>query len=284
MDTLEMLWNDLKSAVSFLPKPYTEYTITERMDNLCAARDAGDELMENAWFSAVLLNYKPMAVKLYKQHGSPLKLDLSDIVSWFTGAIMQAVENRSWQKKEKNCNAGTVITQIVNTRYLAAAYYESNLAIHKANFATVSLDAPLDPDSDDTRADLLASDLATPSEQYSNANCIIQDLIDDNKIVEAIIAETIAFNDCMKVTSKNVKETDADGNVKKYKRISSEFWPYRVVQILSNLPENYEEYFIDRYNIDQTKLKVGLERIRTSPNPKLYKFLESTQECLRSII
>ena len=284
MDTLEMLWDDLKTAVSFLPKPYTEYTITERMDNLCAAIDADDELMKNAWFSSVLLNYKPMAVKLYKQHGGPLKLDLSDIISWFTGAIMQAAENRSWQKKEKNCNAGTVITQIVNTRYLAAAYYESNLAIHKANFATVSLDAPLDADSDDTRMDLLASDYPTPAEHYSDANCIIQELIDNNKIIEAIIAETIAFNDCIKVSSKTVKETDSEGNVKKYKRISSEFWPYRVVQILSNLPANYEEYFTDRYNIDETKLKVGLERIRTSPNPKLYKFLESTKECLRSVI
>ena len=284
MDTIEMLWNDFKAAVEILPKPYLEYTITERMDNLCKARDAGDEIMENAWFSSVMLNYKPMIVKLYKQHHHALKLELIDFIDWFQGAIMQAAENKSWQDNSKNCNAGTVITQIVNTRYLAAAYYESNLAINKANFATISLDATLDQDTDDTRLDLLESNFENPADQYNNVVAIIQKLLNKNKIIEAIIVETIAFNDCMKVESKTVKEVEEDGSVKKYKSISSSFWPYRVVQILSNLPENYADYFTDKFKVDRSKFEVGLNKIRTSPNPMLYDFLECTQHYLRATL
>lgn len=284
MDTIEMLWNDFKAAVEILPKPYFEYTITERMNNFCAAREAGDEVMENAWFSSVMLNYKPMIIKLYKQHHLALKLELIDFIDWFQGAIMQAAENKSWQDASKNCNAGTVITQIVNTRYLAAAYYESNLAINKANFATISLDATLDRDTEDTRLDLLESNFENPADQYNNAVAIIQKLLNKNKIIEAIIVETIVFNDCMKVESKTVKETDEDGNIKKYKNISSSFWPYRVVQVLSNLPENYTDYFTNKFSVDKKKFEVGLQKIRTTPNPKLYEFLEYTQHYLRATL
>lgn len=284
MDTIEMLWNDFKAAVEILPKPYLEYTITERMDNLCKAREAGDEVMENAWFSSVMLNYKPMIMKLYKQHHLALKLELIDFIDWFQGAIMQAVENKSWQDNSKNCNAGTVITQIVNTRYLAAAYYESNLAIHKANFATVSLDATLDSETEDTRLDLLESNFENPADQYNSVVAIIQKLLNENRIIEAIIVETIAFNDCMKVESKTVKETDDEGNLKKYKSISSSFWPYRVVQILSNLPANYADYFTNKFSVDKKKFEVSLQKIRTTSNPKLYDFLEGTQNYLRATL
>ena len=284
MDTIELLWKNLETSASFLPKPYQEYTITERMDNFCEARDNGDSLMEESWFAAVLLNYRLMIVKLCKQHAKTLKLEMADFIDWFQCAILQAADNRSWQQDEKNFNAGTVITQIVNTRFLAAAYYESNLDINKANFATISLDAPLDSDTDDTRLDLLESNFAAPVDQYGKAAGIIQDLINENKIIEAIITETIAYHDCLKVNSKMVKEVGEDGTIKRYKDVSSSFWPYRVVQILSNLPENYEDYFTNKFTVDKTKFKVGLHKIRTSSNPKLYKFLESTQDYLRATL
>jgi len=277
---------DLKQAASFLEKSWKEYTVTQLANMLCQAMDDGDDLMINATFSGLMLHYQPMMVKMYQKHGRVLKMEIGDIASWFSRSIMQACDpkNRTWQKKEKNCSAGTVINQILNTRYIAMAYYESNLDLHKANFATTSLDAPLDYDTDDTRADLLVSEYPTPSDQFSGAYAIIQDLLDDNKIIEAIIAETIAYNDCYKVNSKTVKEVGEDGTVKKYKNISTEFWAYRAVQILSNLPENYEDYFLDRFNVDKEMFETGLNKIRTSKNPKLYEYLESTKNCLRSIL
>ena len=276
--------NDLKNAAKSLEKSWEEYTVTELANMLCEATDNNDEVLTNAAFSGLMLHYQPMIVKMYQKHGHVLKLEIGDIASWFSGAIMQAcdVKNRTWQKKEKNCNAGTVITQILNTRYVAMAYYESNLDIHKANFATASLDAPVDAESDDTRVDLLSSSLEGPSEQFNNAYGVIQELLDKNKIIEAIIAETIAYNDCYKVNSKVIKKISEDGTVKKYKNISTQFWPYKVVQILSNLPENYEDYFIDKFHVNKDIFKSGLDKIRTSKNPKLYNYLEATTEYLKA--
>jgi hypothetical protein len=65
------------------------------------------------------------------------------------------------------------------------------------------------------------------------------------------------------------------GEEYKYNTYSSEFWEYRLIQALSQLPENYSEKFMTRYSITPAKLDAALTIIRKSPNQKLYQYARS---------
>ena len=62
----------------------------------------------------------------------------------------------------------------------------------------------------------------------------------------------------------------------KYTEHSSEFWPYRLIQLVSKLPNTYKSYFMKRYKISEDKLTAVLDVIDRAPNQKLYRYLKST--------
>lgn len=283
---LEMLEQSLKVAAGFLPKPWKEYTVDELADMACVAMDEHDEFGYESAFSGIMLHMQPYIVKLYKENGAALKLEPDDFASWMSGAITMAVDpsNRTWQKK--NIKAGTVILQILLTRFKAAAYYDSNLAIHRANYNTASLDELVDDDAEcpTYKVDLLASNEPSPSEQFGTAHSIIQELLDANRIIEAIIADTIANNECYKTETKTISETREDGTVYKYKKTSYTFWPYKVVKILNTLSTDYAEKFAETYSVSLKKLEIGLKKIKESSNTKLRTYLKKTQTRLGSYL
>ena len=98
---------------------------------------------------------------------------------------------------------------------------------------------------------------------------LIQTCINKKKLVEAIILDTIAFNDVQKVTKTVVKTVDDEGNSYKHTRQTSEFWPYKCVQILSNLPEDYATYFCTHTMLLQEELFAALGAIRKSKQSKI---------------
>jgi hypothetical protein len=57
---------------------------------------------------------------------------------------------------------------------------------------------------------------------------------------------------------------------------SSEFWPYRAVQLLSNLPVDYAAYFKEHYSVFEHELEAAITAIRTANNQKLYRYLRQT--------
>ena len=113
---------------------------------------------------------------------------------------------------------------------------------------------------------------------------LIQSCIDKKKIVEAIILDTIAFNDTQKVTKKVVKGVDFEGNPTKYTQTTSEFWSFRCVQILSNLPVDYAAYFKKHYNVVEPELEVAIAAIRAANNQKLYRYLAKTLKNARDLV
>ena len=88
--------------------------------------------------------------------------------------------------------------------------------------------------------------------------------------------DTIANNDTFKHTKRQMKTQDEDGETVKYTEHSTEFWAYKVVQLLGNLPATYLATFLDKYDVDEKVLTVGLEAIQKANNQKLYKYLAST--------
>lgn len=254
-------------------------------DGYCLAKDTGDERRKNMYIAGLMLRFWYVISKLKVR--SPIQgLDYIDFMGWLYEAIEYACKYRAWQKPEKKTNAQQAINKCIET-IRVQKYYDLNLQKNRANINTYSLDAELDSDGKTTLLDTLvdegtcASTAAT--EDTESVHHLIQMYINKKKLVEAIILDTIAFNDTQKTTKKTIKGVDAEGNTYKYTQHSSEFWPFRCVQILSNLPENYAEYFHKNYSVPTVELEAALNAIRTANNQKLYRFLSKTLTTARDI-
>jgi hypothetical protein len=110
---------------------------------------------------------------------------------------------------------------------------------------------------------------------------LVQSYINNNKIIEAILLDNIAFNDVQKHSKKTIKKVNDEGETVRYTEHSSEFWPYKLVQIVSKLPATYKRTFMKRYNIAEEKLSTVLDALGRVNNQKLYKYLKSTLSELR---
>jgi hypothetical protein len=76
-------------------------------------------------------------------------------------------------------------------------------------------------------------------------------------------------------SKKTIKAVDANGEAYRYTEYSSEFWPYKLVQIVSKLPTTYKSSFMSRYHISEEKLTAVLDVIERANNQKLYKYLKN---------
>ena len=114
------------------------------------------------------------------------------------------------------------------------------------------------------------------------AKQLIQSFIDRNKIVEAIILDTIAFNDSQKlVKTTNTYFDSATGKNKKFVSYVEKLWPYKVVKNLNSLTDDYKKYFNLTYSINPEKFTAAFNSIKKANNTKLYKFLDATLEDAR---
>jgi hypothetical protein len=249
--------------------------IQQMADGYCLAKDTNNELKKNMYISGLMLRFWYAVSKL--QARSPIQgLEYSDFIDWLYDAIEYACKYRAWQNPAKKTNAQQAINQCIET-IRVQRYYDLNLQKNKANQNTISLDAEFDADGTtslvDTLIDEKAEDDVRCREGSDAAYSLIQKFIDKNRIVEAIILDTIAFNDTEKVTKKVVKGVDSEGNAVKYTQRTSEFWSFRCVQLLSNLPNGYASYFKRHYNVIEADLEAAISAIKAANNQKLYRYL-----------
>ena len=256
------------------------------IDRYCLAKDTGDEHRKNLYISGLMLRFWYTISKL--QARSPIPgLEYDDFMGWLYDAIEYACKYRKWQNPANKVNAQQCINQCIET-IRVQKYYDLNLQKNKVNQMTFSLDSEFDDDSESTLLDTLVDEDYEAEREYSEgaeaAYALIQSCIDKKKIVEAIILDTIAFNDTQKVTKKVVKGVDFEGNPTKYTQTSSEFWSFRCVQILSNLPVDYAAYFKKHYNVVEPELEVAIAAIRAANNQKLYRYLAKTLKNARDLV
>lgn len=284
MGELDLTFKEFKCYARTLGA-YEKISIDELANKYCEATDNGLEYERNVYFCALTLRFWYKIHKLYVENHS-LGLDHTDYFNWVTGAIFMACEKgaRQWQTNPK-LNAQQVINQILATRFVAAAYYESNLQKNQGKFATVSLDDPISADDDTTLGEIVA-DPRTPADinEDDAVSGLIQDFIRMNKLIEAIIFDTIAYKDCYKHEKKTVKETDAEGNVKRYTRHSSQFWPFKLVKELNLLEEDYVEYFVSTYGGSQAAIEAAFHALQKANNQKKYKMVDAALADLKGYL
>lgn len=275
---------DLTLCARKLAKPYEKYTINELADAFCEALDSNNETLKNNYFSALILRFWYQIPKLYKDL-QQFRVDYEQCYDGVQDAIWQACEpdNRKWQTS--SVSAEQVINQIISTRFRAATIYEANLQKNAGRCLEISMDAPICGEGDDatkTLADTLEVEEPIYDHSSDNVISLVQNYINSNRIVEAILLDNIAFNDVQKHFKKVVKTTNAAGEAVKYTEHSSEFWPYRLIQIVSQLPATYKRTFMNRYKISEEKLTSVLDVIDKTNNQKLYRYLDSCLKELRA--
>jgi hypothetical protein len=256
------------------------------LDRYCLAKDTDDEHRKNLYISGLMLRFWYVISKL--QARSPIPgLEYNDFMGWLYEAIEYACKYRAWQDPTKRVNAQQAINQCIET-IRVQKYYDLNLQKNKVNQMTFSLDAEFDEDGESTLLDTLVDEDYETEREYNEgaeaAYALVQSCIDRKKIVEAIILDTIAFNDTQKVTKKVIKGVDFEGNPTKYTQTTSEFWSFRCVQILSNLPVDYASYFKKHYQVLEPELEAALTAIRAANNQKLYRYLAKTLKGARDLV
>jgi hypothetical protein len=257
------------------------------LDTLVEATEKGDEHLRDLCASGLMLRY--WSVFTTKKVG--VEVDYDTKISYGWKGIELALEYKAWQNPEKNVNADQAVTQCIHTTFLRENYL-LNLDKSKANNFSTSMDEEVGElfggEGKATLGDTLVdeADVADREnfEATAAATSLVQSYINKNKIVEAIILDTIAFNDVNKETKKVVKYVDLEGNPKKYTQTYKEFWPFRCVQILSQLPDTYASYFGKKYQFNPAEFDQALAAIRGATNQKLYKYLDRTLADARGVV
>jgi hypothetical protein len=256
------------------------------LDRYCFAKDTNDEHRKNLYISGLMLRFWYVISKL--QARSPIPgLEYNDFMDWLYEAIEYACKYRAWQDPTKKVNAQQAINQCIET-IRVQKYYDLNLQKNKVNQMTFSLDAEFDDEGESTLLDTLVDEDYEATREHQEgaeaAYALVQSCINKKKLIEAIILDTIAFNDVQKVHKKVVKGVDFEGNPTKYTQTSSEFWPFRCVQILSNLPIDYASYFKQHYQVVEPELEAAISAIRAANNQKLYRYLDKTLKGARTMM
>jgi hypothetical protein len=275
---------DLTCLARKLAKPYEQYSIDELANAYCLAVDTSDASSKDIYISALILRFWYKIDKMYQANSVAPCLEHEDFFWWLYEAIEYACKYRGWQDPTKNLNAQQCINKCIETIKLQK-YYNLRLDKNKTVNHCTSLSSPIGGEGDNAGKaleDLLESEESI-DDCYADDDAImlVQSYINRNKLIEAVLLDNIAFNDVQRYFKKTVKRQTSDGQTYKYTEHSSEFWPYKLVQIVGKLPITYKTDFLKKYNISEEKLTAVLDVINRANNQKLYKYLYATLDELR---
>lgn len=277
--------NDLTEQARRLVKPYEQYSIDELANAYCDAVDTNNATLKDIYISALILRFWHKIDKMYRANTTAPSLEHEDFFWWLYEAIEYACKYRGWRDEDKNLNAQQCINKCIETIQLQK-YYNLRLDKRKAANYCVSMEDPVYSDgvSDDaqTLADVLESEEVVDDFGSDDAITLVQSYINRNKIIEAIIIDSIAFNDVQRYFKKTIKTKTSTGEDYKYVEHSSEFWPYKLVQIVSKLPKSYKRSFMAKYSISEEKLTTVLDTLAKVNNQKIYRYLYKCLDELRA--
>jgi hypothetical protein len=260
--------------------------IQQMADGYCKAKDAGDEQGKNMYIAGLMLRYWYVINNLKEKAASIPDVEYEDFIIMLYEEIEYACKYRAWQDPTKKVNAQQCINQCI-ARIVPALYYRSNLQKNKANINTTSLDYTINEEGKTILDTLLDEEAENRLHYEDSTNAvydIIQYFINKKKIEEAIILDTIAFNDVQKVTKTTTKAVDEDGNEYKQVHWSSEFQRSKCIKALNSLAEDYVDYFRTQYNVIDDELLAAFNVIKNANNNKLYQHLDKTLSTAKNIL
>lgn len=251
-------------------------------------------LMRSSLWAALLLRYW-FKIYQWQKNSTSLGLGLIDFFTWLADSLRDAFYYRSWRKIRWDANTNGWISnpQYVDDEnaadksinYFCGAkrgkeYQAANKDRRKANYQSLSIDTTFDEDG---YSILDREGLCNSGGGYNGIKSLINLLLGEDKGIEAVIVDSIAYGDSIKEDKHKhtfmMQELDENGNQTEVEetcyRYSHEFNARKIVKFLSELNEKYfTEYFIKNYDIKD--YKPIYEQIKNCSNSKLYKEIEIT--------
>lgn len=254
-DSLRMF----REAASACPD-YEKKTPNELGNGYCDAEEAGDIVLRDGFFAALVLRYW---YKIYKYAASSksTRLELEDFLDWLIEAISLALKYRRWRdpsnKLFKDKNA---VDKVINCCCATVRnfYYQAfNKDKRKLNYLTASLETQIENAGD---AAIFENSF---TEEPDAAAEFINSYVQKDKLISAIILDNIAYFDAFKekeftrtVTSLNAEE---EPEQIKQKYVERTFDVGLLVKNLKKLNEGYFLGFMQRYHLSEAKM-VSIEK------------------------
>lgn len=291
---LNELKRDLEREATNAPEYKREDRSTDLIETFankyCAAVDNEDRTEAGIYLSCIILKFWNRITDLYagkdKHYGEQIsfliannQITIEDVFYKIYDCILVALNYRTWKNPEKHTTAQACINQIISTRAAGELLRPFNLKKNEGMLYTRSLDEYIDDgDGKLTLADTIADNSDDGSEEIQAVYDIVQSAIDDNKIVEAIIFDQMAFTDCQRVEKSTVTQVDEEtGEEKEYSRQVTSFWAHKLVKELNDLGDTFKKYFMNTYEISGEKLEAALNALKKANNQKKYRMIESAQ-------
>ncbi len=283
MDALTLFRKNLQTKARQLPdfddSKIETSKITAWANGYCDACDSGDDEAKEIYASALMLKFWYQAQKMYERTKT-CGFDYEDYPAILFQCISIACdkEHRAWRANPK-INAQACINRVIATRGSAQLIYESNLGRNKANVSAnqVSLDAAVGDDGA-SFGDYFGSE---DDGMDCGPKMLIQGCLDEDRIIEAIFLDVIAFWDSTKDFKKKKTEVDSEGRTVTRTISNAEFWARECVQSMRKLTRGYKRYFLAKYSVKPRKFSAAMKRIEESSSTKLNVFLQKTLSYMR---
>lgn len=264
------------------------------------------EIMKSRYWAAILLRYWYKIPKWILESKS-LRLPATTFFDWLHDSLHDAFYYRSWRLKRRarpndpdsewidnpqyNNMDSNVFDRSVN--FFCGArrgkeYQAANKDRRKANVITTSIDKTVEEDGDSILD--RNEGLATKGSGYNGIKALVNLFLDNNKFLEALIIDNMAYGDSYKTTKskKSYKTTEYNLETEQNEEVEIEYNSYsydfnerKLVKSLTEIDDNYfTEYFNKKYQVDD--YKPILDSVKGVSNNKLYKEVEKTICTIRS--
>lgn len=259
---------------------YQSMSKTDLANGYYDSIDNNDVNKAQHYFSALVLRYW---YKIYEWGNTSrsTRLGLEDYYSWLVEAISLSLgvcnlginktknaksKIREWDNPKsslyKDINGPD---KLINRALFSVRnyYYQKfNKDKRKINYLCYSIDEQ-EEDFGDGNVDTIKS--ASYNDNYL-VNNIIDLLLIKGKIIEAIIIDSISYQDSFKV----------------YKNGQDYYNKTKLIKTLKNMNDNYINYFINTYNvIDKNQTILKMNELKQSKNQKLYNYVENTLKYIK---
>lgn len=283
-------------------------------ENALKAKADGDfdqaeeyEMLRSAYYSALMLRYWYKIFE-WQKNSYTLNLDPTDFVDWLSDSLYVAFYYRMWRyeyqaivkegkfieyKLDKNGN------KIPNSYYYITdpnapdkvinrccgsmrgrVFQFHNKDKRKIDTQTYSLDSMIDEEGD--YAINYSGAYTEDNRPYTHgAYSLVQMLLDRGETLEALIVDSIAYQDTFKkqkTTIINKEINNETGEEIKIKDVAvyNMFDPRKLVKHLNTIGEEFIYLFCQNYQITNTIGNTLLANLKSLSNVKLYKIIEKT--------
>ena len=251
------------------------------------------DIMRSALWSALLLRYWFKIYNWYRESRS-LGLELIDFFDWLADSLRDAFYYRSWRKLRWDVKLGWIDNpQYVedenaadkSINYFCGAkrgkeYQAANKHKRKSNYGgKLSIDKTFDEDG---YSILDKEGLSVNGSTYNGLRELVNLFLSQDKTIEAIIVDSIAYGDSVKedkqkytFTREEIEDETPVQVEEEVTRYNFMFDARKLVKYLNSIDENYfTTYFMKNYKVED--YKPILEKLKSFNNAKLYREIEKT--------